>query len=127
RLMTEKHLSSQFDTELSGISTRVSEMGGSVESQVAMAIDARTHCNGEIASQVSTHEGRVNAMEMAIDADSSAIIARRQPTARDSRSSIAISKTIGNSERVGDEAARVARTVQRSINTGVSSRLRSPV
>ena len=40
---------------------------------------------------------------------------------------IAISKTIANLERVGDEAARIARTVQRLIDTGVSSRLRLPV
>jgi phosphate transport system protein len=64
---------------------------------------------------------------MDIDADLSTIIARRQPTARDLRLLIAISKTIGNLERVGDEAARIARTVQRLINTGVSSRLRLPV
>ncbi len=32
--MTDKHLSSQFDTELSAISTRVLEMGGLVESQI---------------------------------------------------------------------------------------------
>jgi len=125
--MSEKHLSSQFDVELSGISTRVLEMGGLVESQVALAIDALTHFNGEVASQVLINEERVNLMEMQIDADLSTIIARRQPTARDLRLLIAISKTIGNLERVGDEAARVARTVQRLINTGVSSRLRLPV
>ena len=66
-------------------------------------------------------------MEVEIDRDLSAIIARRQPTARDLRLLIAISKTIANLERVGDEAARIARTVQRLINTGVSSRLRLPV
>src|SRR5262249_41579721 len=37
------------------------------------------------------------------------------------------SKAIANLERVGDEAARIARTVQRLVNTGVSSRLRLPV
>ncbi len=125
--MSEKHLSSQFDVELSGISTRVLEMGGLVESQVAQAIYALTHFSGDVASQVLVHEERVNNMEMAIDADLSTIIARRQPTARDLRLLIAISKTIGNLERVGDEAARIARTVQRLINTGVSSRLRLPV
>ena len=52
---------------------------------------------------------------------------KRQPTARDLRLLIAISKTIANLERVGDEAARVARTVQRLVNSGVSSRLRLPV
>ncbi|KGM39106.1 MULTISPECIES: phosphate signaling complex protein PhoU [unclassified Aquabacterium] len=125
--MSEKHLSSQFDVELSGISTRVLEMGGLVESQVAQAIYALTHFSGETASQVLEGEERVNQMEMDIDADLSTIIARRQPTARDLRLLIAISKTIGNLERVGDEAARIARTVQRLINTGVSSRLRLPV
>ena len=125
--MTDKHLSSQFDAELSGVSTRVLEMGGLVESQIAQAIYALTHFSGEVATQVIATEARVNAMEMEIDADLSTIIARRQPTARDLRLLIAISKTIGNLERVGDEAARIARTVQRLINTGVSSRLRLPV
>ncbi len=125
--MTEKHLSTQFDTELSGISTRVLEMGGLVESQVAQAVYALTHFSSETASQVLVLEETVNSMEVEIDRDLSSIIARRQPTARDLRLLIAISKTIANLERVGDEAARVARTVQRLINTGVSSRLRLPV
>jgi len=125
--MSEKHLSTQFDAELSGISTRVLEMGGLVESQVAQAIYALTNFSGETATQVLSGEERVNAMEVEIDRDLSSIIARRQPTARDLRLLIAISKTIANLERVGDEAARIARTVQRLINTGVSSRLRLPV
>jgi len=125
--MSEKHLSSQFDLELSGISTRVLEMGGLVESQVGQAIHALTHFSEDTASEVVRAEERVNQMEMDIDADLSTIIARRQPTARDLRLLIAISKTIGNLERVGDEAARIARTVQRLINTGVSRRLRLPV
>ncbi|PXW98684.1 PhoU-like phosphate uptake regulator [Sphaerotilus hippei] len=123
----DKHLVSQFDNELNGISTRVLEMGGMVESQVAQAIYALTHFSSETAAQVIQTEERVNQMEVEIDRDLSGIIARRQPTARDLRLLIAISKTIGNLERVGDEAARIARTVQRLVNTGVSSRLRLPV
>lgn len=125
--MTDKHLSTQFDTELSGISTRVLEMGGLVESQVAQAVYALSNFSSDIASEVLRNEERVNTMEMEIDRDLSTIIARRQPTARDLRLLIAISKTIANLERVGDEAARIARTVQRLVNTGVSSRLRLPV
>ena len=125
--MSDKHLSTQFDAELSGISTRVLEMGGLVESQVAQAIYALTNFSGDTASQVLTQEETVNAMEVEIDRDLSTIIARRQPTARDLRLLIAISKTIANLERVGDEAARIARTVQRLVNSGVSSRLRLPV
>ncbi len=125
--MSDKHLSTQFDAELSGISTRVLEMGGLVESQLAQAVYALTNFSGETASQVLIREEDVNRMEVEIDSDLSTIIARRQPTARDLRLLIAISKTIANLERVGDEAARIARTVQRLINTGVSSRMRLPV
>jgi len=125
--MSDKHLSTQFDAELAGISNRVLEMGGMVESQVAQAVYALSNFSGETATQVLRVEERVNQMEVEIDRDLSAIIARRQPTARDLRLLIAISKTIANLERVGDEAARIARTVQRLINTGVSSRLRLPV
>jgi phosphate transport system protein len=125
--MSERHLSTQFDAELSGISTRVLEMGGVVESQVARAVYSLTNFSSEIASEVLATEERVNAMEVEIDRDLSSIIARRQPTARDLRLLIAISKTIANLERVGDEAARVARTVQRLISTGMSTRMRLPV
>jgi phosphate transport system protein len=125
--MTDKHLSTQFDAELSGISNRVLEMGGLVESQVAQALHALTHFSDDEAAQVLREEERVNQLEVSIDRDLSAIIARRQPTARDLRLLIAISKSIANLERVGDEAARIARTVQRLMSTGVSSRLRLPV
>jgi phosphate transport system protein len=121
--MNDKHLSTQFDAELSGISNRVLEMGGLVESQVVQAVFALTHFSPETANQVLQQEERINQMEVEIDRDLSAIIARRQPTARDLRLLIAISKAIANLERGGDEAARIARTVQRLINTGVSSRL----
>ncbi|MFG6441026.1 phosphate signaling complex protein PhoU [Roseateles sp. LKC17W] len=125
--MVDKHLSTQFDAELSGISTRVLEMGGLVEAQVAQAVQALSEFSAESADEVLAREGRVNSMEIEIDRDLSTIIARRQPTARDLRLLIAISKSIANLERVGDEAARIARTVQRLVASGVSSRLRVPM
>jgi phosphate transport system protein len=125
--MTDRHLSTQFDADLAALSSRVLEMGGLVESQVGQAVYALQHFSGETASQVLRQEARVNALEVEIDHDLSTIIARRQPTARDLRLLIAISKSIGNLERVGDEAARIARTVQRVANGGVSTRLRLPV
>jgi phosphate transport system protein len=124
--VNDKHLSTQFDAELSAISSRVLEMGGLVEAQVAQSVYALSKFSIETAAQVLRAEEQVNQMEVEIDADLSAIIARRQPTARDLRL-IAISKAIANLERVGDEAARIARMVQRLINTGMSSRLRLPV
>jgi phosphate transport system protein len=125
--MSDRHLSTQFDAELSGVSTRVLEMGGMVESQVERAVRSLSSLDTVLAAEVLATEAGVNAAEIAIDRDLSTIIARRQPTARDLRLLIAISKTIANLERVGDEAAKIARTVQRLVDSGVSSRLRLPV
>lgn len=125
--MNHKHISSQFDADLRDVSNRVLEMGGLAEAQVAQAMYALAHISAETATQVLVQEERINQMEVEIDGELQRVIAMRQPTAIDLRLLIAISKAIANLERVGDEAARIARTVQRLINTGVSSRLQVPV
>ena len=116
--MPEKHLSTQFDSELNGVSARVMELGGLVESQIRQAIYALSQFSVEVANQVTANEALVNAMEIDIDRELSSIIARRQPTARDLRLLIAISKTTANLERVGDEAEKIARMVRSIINSG---------
>ena len=125
--MSDKHLSTQFDAELSGISNRVLEMGGLVESQVTQAMTAFTTFDIEIAEEVLRQEHHVNRLELEIDRDLTAIIARRQPTARDLRLLIAIAKSIANLERVGDEAARIARAVRRLMSGAPAGRQRLPV
>jgi len=116
--MPDKHLSTQFDSELTSVSSQVMEMGGLVESQIRQAIYSLAQFNMEAAEQVSAIEARVNSMEVEIDYELSSIIARRQPTARDLRLLIAISKTTANLERVGDEAAKIARMVCSIIQSG---------
>jgi phosphate transport system protein len=123
--MTDKHLSTQFDSELSAVSTRVMELGGLVESQIHQAIYALSQFSVEVANQVSVTEARVNAMEVEIDRELSSIIARRQPTARDLRLLMAISKATANLERVGDEAEKIARMVRSIIQSGASRSLPS--
>jgi phosphate transport system protein len=120
--MPEKHLSTQFDSELSTVSSRVMELGGLVESQIQQAIYALSQFSAEAANQVLETEKRVNAMEVDIDRDLSSIIARRQPTARDLRLLIAISKTTANLERAGDEAEKIARMVLSIIQSGATPR-----
>jgi len=123
--MSEKHLSSQFDSELGSVSTRVMELGGLVESQIRQAIYALSQFSVEVADQVTEAEIRANAMEVEIDRELSSIIARRQPTARDLRLLIAISKATANLERVGDEAAKIARMVRSIIQSGAPRSLPS--
>jgi phosphate transport system protein len=123
--MPDKHLSTQFDSELTSVSSQVLEMGGLVESQIRQAIYSLSQFNLEAAEQVTTNEPRVNAMEIEIDHALSSIIARRQPTARDLRLLIAISKTTANLERVGDEAEKIARMVRSIIQSGAPRSLPS--
>ncbi len=108
----DKHISSQFDNELGSVSSRVLELGGLVESQIRHAVYALSQFSNEVADQVIAAEAQVNSMEVEIDRDLSSIIARRQPTARDLRLLIAISKITANLERVGDEAEKIARMVK---------------
>ena len=123
--MPEKHLSSQFDSELNSISARVMELGGLVESQIRQAIYALSQFSVEAAAQVEAIELRVNAMEVEIDHELSSIIARRQPTARDLRLLIAFSKATANLERMGDEANKMARMVRSIIEGGAPRSLPS--
>ncbi|MBP9905515.1 MAG: phosphate signaling complex protein PhoU [Rhodoferax sp.] len=123
--MSDKHLSSQFDSELGAVSSRVMELGGLVESQIRQAVYALSEFNVDVARQVLTTEMNVNAMEVDIDRDLSSIIARRQPTARDLRLLMAISKATANLERVGDEAEKIARMVLSIINSGAPRALPS--
>ena len=121
--MPEKHLSTQFDSELNSVSSRVMELGGLVESQIRQAIYALSQFSMEAVEQVASIEQRVNAMEVEIDHELSSIIARRQPTARDLRLLIAFSKATANLERMGDEASKMARMVESIIESGASRSL----
>ncbi len=119
----DKHISSQFDAELSGVSSRVLELGGLVESQIRHAVYALSQFSVEVADQVIGTEKQVNAMEVDIDRELSSIIARRQPTARDLRLLMAISKITANLERAGDESERIARMVKLIVDQGITRSL----
>lgn len=118
--MSDKHLSSQFDADLNLLSSKVLEMGGLIEAQITRAMQALNAFDAEIADQVIAAEETVNTMEVAIDEECSNIIARRQPAARDLRLLLAISKTITNLERAGDEAEKIAKRVKRLMEDGMS-------
>jgi phosphate transport system protein len=117
-MMPDKHLSSQFDADLNAVSSKVLEMGGLVEAQIMNAMHALNHFDAEAADGVIATEARLNLMEVEIDEECSNIIARRQPAARDLRLLMAISKTITNLERAGDEAEKIAKRVKRIMEDG---------
>ena len=101
--MPDKHLSSQFDADLNSLSSRLLEMGGLVESQIATAMRAFTQMDIETCNVVIENEKLVNDLEIQIDSACTELIARRQPIARDLRLVMAVSKAITNLERAGDD------------------------
>ena len=107
-----EHTLKQFDTELEAIRARVLQMGGLVEEQIVRAMEALASGNIPIAERVVDDDHKVNALEVAIDEECSTIIARRQPAAGDLRMLMMVVKTITDLERIGDEAAKIARMTQ---------------
>lgn len=108
-MSVSEHISKQFNAELEAVRSSVLQMGGLVEEQIERAIEALTTGNIDLIEQVIADDSRVNDMEVSIDEICSQIIARRQPTAGDLRMIITVIKTITDLERMGDEAAKIAR------------------
>lgn len=111
--MPDKHLSSQFDADLTLLSTRLLEMGGMVESQIVHAIEALNTFSQDLVEHVLEAERRLNTMEMELDEEITNVIARRQPAARDLRLLMAASKCVTNLERAGDEARKIVKRTGR--------------
>jgi phosphate transport system protein len=118
-----EHLSKQFDADLEQIRTRILQMGGLVEQQVAAAIAAFASGDLDDMSRVIDADHEVDALEVSIDEDCTLLIARRQPTAGDLRLVMAISRIVTDLERIGDKAAKIARM---SINLYRAHRMGVP-
>ena len=118
--MSDKHISSKFDADLILLSTRLLEMGGLVESQIALAMEVVNTFDLPLVERVLEGERRLNAMEIEIDEVVSNIIARRQPAARDLRLLMATSKCVANLERAGDEARKIAKRMRRIAMDGAA-------
>jgi phosphate transport system protein len=102
------------------------QMGGLVESQIRSAVAGYLDGDADKIEQVIAADARVNELEVAIDDDLRHVIVRRQPAASDLRLIMAVSKTVTDLERIGDEAAkiaRMAREIHAIPNKGSTARL----
>ena len=115
--MTE-HINKQYDQDLEAIRSRMMQMGGLVESQIRAAIAAWLDGNVAEIDTVIAAAAEVNELELAIDDDLGHIIVRRQPAASDLRLILAMSKTVVDLERIGDEAAKIARMAREVHQAG---------
>ena len=116
------HISQKFNSELEDIRTHFLEMGGLVEKQVTDAIHALLDADSVLAIAVQADDKKINSMEKNLDDELVKVLARRQPAASDLRMIIAINKAIIDLERIGDEAAKIARYAQALCEEGESPR-----
>ncbi|WP_020654309.1 phosphate signaling complex protein PhoU [Massilia niastensis] len=108
--MTGEHSSKQYDQELEAIRSKVLLMGGMVETQFDEALECFRVGDADRADRVIAEDQAVNQLEVSLDDACSHLIVRRQPTANDLRTVMATIKVITDLERIGDEAAKIART-----------------
>jgi len=124
----KQHISGQFNAELDAMKQHLLEMGGLVEQQMGLTMDALLHRDSGQAAAVIASDKEINAMELQIDEECSRILALRQPAASDLRLVLAVAKSTTDLERIGDEATKIARQAiklsELPPSTGNSTELR---
>lgn len=104
-----EHLVKSYDQELKQLGNLITEMGGMVESQVALAAEAIINRDAETAARVVEGDPKVDAIEREVEQFVIRLLALRQPMAADLRNIVAALKITGDLERMGDYAANVAK------------------
>jgi phosphate transport system protein len=104
-----QHVLRSFDQELARLRDLISQMGGIVESQVALAAHAILDRDTAAAAQVIEDDKRVDALEREAEQFVIRTLALRQPMAGDLRQVVAALKITGDLERIGDYAANVGK------------------
>jgi len=117
-----QHISQQFNQNLSELRHHLLAMGGLVQRQITDAVDALINGDSKLAETVLDTEKSVDEMERMIDEECIQVIARRQPAASDLRLVISIVKMLADLERIGDEAAKIAKMAVKFGNEGKAPR-----
>jgi phosphate transport system protein len=104
-----EHLVKSYDLELKRLRNLLTEMGGIVESQVALAADAIMTLDPAVATRVVEEDPRVDLLEREAEQFVIRLLALRQPMAGDLRHIVASLKITSELERIGDYAANVAK------------------
>ncbi|WP_196160286.1 phosphate signaling complex protein PhoU [Reinekea sp. G2M2-21] len=109
KMTFDKHTSAQFNAELEGARKHLMEMGGLVEEQIEVAFKSLIDVDTDLAEKAIKMDKNVNKMELMIDKETTQILAKRNPAASDLRFIISVTKTVNDLERIGDEAAKIAK------------------
>ena len=103
------HLVKRYDEELKRLRAMMAEMGGIVESQVALAARAILNRDNDAAAKAIAQDPGVDALERDVEQFVVRMLALRQPMAADLRFIVGSLKMTGDLERIGDYATNVAK------------------
>jgi phosphate transport system protein len=104
-----EHLVKSYDIELKRLRGLLTQMGGIVESQVALAAEAIMNRDSAAATRAVEEDPKVDALEREAEQFVIRLLALRQPVAGDLRQIVMALKITGDLERIGDYAANVAK------------------
>ncbi|MCC1480044.1 phosphate signaling complex protein PhoU [Roseibaca sp. Y0-43] len=105
------HIVTSFDKDLEAINLSVLKMGGQVEAAILEAARALETRDEELAQTVVDGDKAIDAAEENINNQVVRLLALRQPQAGDLRTAVAVMKTAGDLERLGDYAKNMAKRV----------------
>ena len=106
---TAAHIVKSYELELNRLRALITDMGGLVESQVALCCQAILQHDEAAAARAVEIDPRVDALEREVEQFVIRLLALRQPMAQDLRLIVASLKMTGDLERIGDYAANVAK------------------
>lgn len=103
------HIVKSYEQELGQLRSMMSQMGGIVENQVALALSAIADRNEEAADAAARQDPDVDGLERDVESLAIRLLALRSPMASDLREIVAALKITGDLERIGDYASSIAR------------------
>jgi phosphate transport system protein len=111
------HIVRAYDLELAHLRGLVVDMVSAVTRQTQEAVEALTTSSDSLARAVIDRDPEVDALSLAADEEVFRVIAKRQPTAIDLRLVLATARIVGELERAGDKAKRIAKHSLKLLET----------
>jgi phosphate transport system protein len=107
--MANEHMFKRFDEELQRLDSKISEMGGLAEAQLARSLQAIRDRDSALAEAVIAADGRIDAIEKEVQEHVLQMLALRQPMAVDLRQILSSVKMATTLERIADYAKNNAK------------------
>ena len=104
-----------FEEQLGKLNQELTHMGAACEEIIAMASEALTGLDDELARKVATVGAQIDESEHTIETICMKLLLRQQPVARDLRQISAAMKMITDMERIGDQAEDIVDLIPKMV------------